>query len=106
MSLCEIIKKYNSCSFLYDPKITITFPKFKVLITYDDELVKILGCNILVRSDLDKTALFFVEQDAKTENRKLNKYKLSLFKKSKNSDAWEDLIKLKFNTTKHMFETI
>jgi len=106
MSLCEIVKKYNSCSFLYDPKVNITLPKFKVAITYEDELIKILGCNILIRSDLDKTALFFVQQDAKAEKRKISIYKLSVLKRSESFLTWEVLIKLTFNSTKYVFELI
>jgi len=106
MSLCELVKKYNSCSFLYDPTLYVTLPKFKILISYEDELIKVLGCNILVRADLDKTALFFVQQDAKNQKREVSKYMLSVFKESENSLVWEKLIKLKFNSAKYMFETI
>ena len=30
---------------------------------------KVLGCNILIRSDLDRVALFFVKQDSAAEKR-------------------------------------
>lgn len=106
MPLYEAVKKHNSCSFLYDPKLYIALPKFKVLITYGDELIKVLGCNILVRADLDKTALFFVQQDAKAEKKEISKYILYIFKKSENSITWENLIKLKFNSNKYVFELI
>ena len=104
MSLCKIAENYNSCSFLYDPSINITLPKFKVIITYEDELIKVLGCNILERSDLDKVALFFIKQDASLEKRSLSKYILSIFKNTDDLMVWENLVKLKFSENKYTFE--
>ena len=106
MSLCKIVEKYNSCSFLYDPEVNITLPKFKTIITYEDELIKVLGCNILIRSDLDRVALFFIKQDSAAEKRNVDKYLLSIFKNPNDSLVWENIVKLKFNKHKYIFEII
>lgn len=101
---CEIAKDHNSCSFLYDPAVSVILPKYKIIMTYEDELVKILGCNVVIRSDLDKVALFFLRQNAVFEKRDEDKYALFVCEKSNSPSVWSCLVTLKFNPIKYLFE--
>jgi hypothetical protein len=90
--------EYNVCAFLYDPSISIRFPKHKVLLVYEGNIINVLGCSILLRSDLDRTALAFALDDSKKYKRNLNNYFIYIFKDN------VELGCLKFNEKKYLFE--
>ena len=94
------INEYYSCAFLHDPNISISLPKYKILLTYEEETVEVFGCSILLRADLDKTALYCALENSKKYKRNLNKYFTYVFKNN------EEIVCLKFNNNKYMFEMI
>ena len=98
MSWDKNINEYHSCVFLPDPNISINLPKYKILLTYEEEIIKVFGCSILLRADLDKTALYYALEDSKKYKRNLNEYFIYVFKNN------EKIVCLKFNEIKYIFE--
>ena len=108
------LNKNLSCPFLYDPMLTIKFPKYKVLLIYLEEAsrfkkiheIKLLGCNVLVRSDLDSVVLFYALQDSKEVKtalgfkKLLNNYFIYVYEDN------EEVCRLRFNETKYIFEVV
>ena len=92
------VTEYNACAFLYDPSISICFPKYKILLVYEGNIINVLGCSILLRSDLDRTVLACAIDDSKKYKRKLNNYFIYIFKNN------EEFGCLKFNEKKYLFE--